>query len=227
MQHWFAQVAPKRSPYRLYALSNVGSLLGLLSYPFLVEPHLGLAVQGRAWVSGYGLFLICSYFSARREVRSTACAVPKQPSVPDFTPSGAPVRWLHRLRWIDLAMCASVLLVATTNLICQDIAVSPFRWALELSLYLLSVIVCFESDCWYRSDISHPLFVVIVAFVILVSLPNARYSYFLQLAAYSAVLLAGCMVCHGEAALTRPRAESLAAFYLCIATGGALGRESL
>jgi hypothetical protein len=83
--------------------------------------------------------------------------------------------------------------------------------------------VCFESDCWYRSDIFHPLFVVIVAFVILVSLPNARYSYLLQLAAYSAVLLAGCMVCHGEAALTRPSAESLTAFYLCIATGGAVG----
>jgi hypothetical protein len=78
MQHWFAEVAPKRSPYRLYALSNVGSLLGLLSYPFLVEPHLGLRLQGWAWVSGYGLFLFCYYFSARRVVRSTACAAPKQ-----------------------------------------------------------------------------------------------------------------------------------------------------
>jgi hypothetical protein len=223
MQHWFAEVAPKRSPYRLYALSNVGSLLGLLSYPFLVEPHLRLGVQGWAWVSGFGLFLICYYFSARSVVHSAACAVPKRPSVPRFRPSGATVRWVHRLRWIGLAACASVLLLATTNLVSQDIAVSPFLWVLELSLYLLSFIVCFESDRWYRSDIFHPLFVVTVAFVILVSLPNARYSYLLQLAAYSAALFAGCMVCHGEAARTRPSAESLTVFYLCIATGGAVG----
>jgi hypothetical protein len=223
MQHWFAEVAPKGSPYRLYALSNVGSLLGLLSYPFLVEPHLGLGVQGWVWVSGYGLFLICYYFSARRVVHSAACAEPKRPSIPDFHPSGSPVRWVHRLRWIGLAACASVLLLATTNLISQDIAVSPFLWVLELSLYLLSFIVCFESDRWYRSDIFHPLFVVTVAFVILVSLPNARYSYLLQLAAYSAALFAGCMVCHGEASRTRPTAESLTAFYFCLATGGAVG----
>jgi hypothetical protein len=223
MQHWFAEVAPKKSPYRLYALSNVGSLLGLLSYPFLVEPHLGLRVQGWVWVSGYGLFLVCYYFSARRVAHSAACAPPKKQSVPDSAPSGAPVRWVQRLRWIGLAACASVLLLATTNLVSQDIAVSPFLWVLELSLYLLSFIVCFESDRWYRSDIFHPLFVVTVAFVILVSLPNARYSYLLQLAAYSAALFAGCMVCHGEAARTRPSAESLTAFYLCIATGGAVG----
>jgi len=223
MQHWFAQVAPKGSPYRLYALSNVGSLLGLLSYPFLVEPHLGLGAQGWAWVSGYGLFLICYCFSARRVVHSAASALPKRPSIPDFRPSGAPVPWVHGLRWIGLAACASILLLATTNLVCQDIAVNPFLWVLELSLYLLSFIVCFESDRWYRSDIFHPLFVVTVAFVILVSLPNARYSFLLQLAAYSALLFAGCMVCHGEAARTRPTTESLTAFYLCIATGGAVG----
>ena len=223
MQHWFAQVAPKGSAYRLYALSNVGSLLGLLSYPFLVEPHLGLGAQGWVWVFGYGLFLICYYFSARRVVHSAARASPKRPSIPDSRPSRAPVPWAHRLRWIGLAACASVLLLATTNLVCQDIAVSPFLWVLELSLYLLSFIACFESDRWYRSDIFHPLFVVTVAFVILVSLPNARYSYLLQLAAYSAVLFTGCMVCHGEAARTRPTTESLTTFYLCIATGGAVG----
>jgi hypothetical protein len=223
MQHWFAQVVSKRSPYRLYALSNVGSLLGLLSYPFLVEPHLGLAVQGWTWISGYGLFLVCYYFSVRKVVHSTDCAAPKQSSIPDFPPPAAPVRWVHRLRWIGLAACASVLLLATTNQICQDIAVSPFLWVLELSLYLLSFIVCFEGDRWYRSYIFHPLFVVTVAFVILVSLPDATYSYLLQLAAYSAVLFAGCMLCHGEAARTRPSAESLTAFYLCLATGGAVG----
>lgn len=223
LQHWFAQTAPKRSPYRLYALSNVGSLLGLLSYPFLVEPHLRLGMQGRVWVSGYGAFLVCYYLSARGAAHSTAAAASKRASATDSPPSREPVQWALRMRWISMAACASVLLLATTNLICQNIAVSPFLWVLELSLYLLSYIVCFESDRWYRSDIFHPLFVVAVGFVIMVSLPDASYSFQVQLAAYSAALFTGCMVCHGEAARTRPSAESLTAFYFCIATGGAVG----
>ena len=223
MQHWFAQAAPKRSPYRLYALSNAGSLLGLLSYPFLVEPHFGLGVQGWAWAAGYGLFLVCYCFSARSAARTTAPAALKQTSSLDLRPRGAPLGWPLRLLWIGLAACASVLLLATTNLICQGIAASPFLWVLQLSLYLLSFIVCFESDRWYRREIFHPLFAVTVALVIVVSLPNAAYSFLMQLAAYSAVLFAGCMVCHGEAARTRPSAESLTVFYFCIATGGAAG----
>ena len=223
LQHWFAQSAPRRSPYRLYALSNVGSLLGLLSYPLLVEPHLGLRVQGWSWTAGYGLFLMCYSFSARSAAREAIPAAPKQVSIPDFRPSGTSPAWSLRLFWAGLAACASVLLLATTNLICQDIAVSPFLWVLQLSLYLLSFIVCFESDRWYRREIFHPLFAVTLGLVIVVSLPKAEYSFLMQLAAYSAVLFAGCMVCHGEAARTRPKAESLTVFYLCIAAGGAFG----
>ena len=93
----------------------------------------------------------------------------------------------------------------------------------ELSLYLISFIVCFESDRWHRREIFYPLFALTVAFVIVVSLPNAQYSFLSQLAAYSATLFAGCMVCHGEAARTRPSAESLTEFYFSLAAGGAVG----
>src|SRR6266852_2841639 len=103
MQHWFAQTAPKRSPYHLYALSNAGSLLGLLSYPFLVEPHLGLAVQGWAWAAVYGLFLVCYYFSARGAARTTGPAALKETSISDLRPHGACVRWSLRLFWVGLA----------------------------------------------------------------------------------------------------------------------------
>lgn len=223
MQHWFAQTAPKRSPYHLYALSNTGSLLGLLSYPFLVEPHVGLAVQGWAWAAGYGLFLVCYYFSARGAARTAAPAALKDTFIPDLRPRGACVGWPLRLFWVGLAACASVLLLATTTLICQDIAVSPFLWVLQLSLYLLSFILCFESDRWYRREIFHPLFALTVALVIVVSLPNAKYSFMMQLAAYSAALFAGCMVCHGEVARARPSVESVTEFYFSIATGGAVG----
>src|SRR5579864_637238 len=223
MQHWFAKVRPKRLPYRLYALSNAGSLLGLLSYPTLVEPNIPLSAQRWTWVAGYGVFLVCYFFSARSAVRSAAPAALKQKATPDLTSRGTPVEWPLRLQWIGLAACASVLLLATTNLVCQDIAVSPFLLVLQLSLYLLSFIVCFENDRWYRREVFYPAFAVAVAFVIVISLPNTTYSFLIQLAAYSAVLFAGCMVCHGEATRTRPRSESLTAFYLSIAIGGTLG----
>jgi hypothetical protein len=227
LQHWYAQVAPKRSPYRLYALSNVGSLLGLLTYPFFIEPYVRLGVQGWAWDAGYGLFFVFYVFSARRAARSAAPANTPWPA-PDSTPRAASapatsIGWNLPLFWIGLGACASVLLLATTNLICENVAVSPFLWVLELSLYLVSFIVCFESDRWYRREIFHPLLVVTVSFVIVVSLPNGGYSFLTQLAAYSAALFAGCMVCHGEAARTRPRAESLTVFYFSIAAGGAVG----
>jgi hypothetical protein len=223
MQHWFAHAGPKRSPYRLYALSNAGSLLGLLSYPSLVEPHVALGAQRWAWVAGYGLFLVCYYFSARSAARSAAPSALKREFVPDLRLPGTPVGWPLLLQWIGLAACASVLLLATTNLICQDIAVSPFLLVLQLGLYLLSFILCFESDRWYRREVFYPTFAVTVALVIVVSLPNVAYSFMAQLAAYCAVLFAGCMVCHGEAARARPRSESLTAFYLSIAVGGTVG----
>ena len=84
-----------------------------------------------------------------------------------------------------------MLLLATTNLISQNITVSPFLWVLQLSLYLVSFIVCFESDRWYQRGIFHALFAVTVGLVIVVSLPNTSYSFLVQLAAYSALLFAG------------------------------------
>jgi hypothetical protein len=223
IQRWFAKALPGKSPYRLYALSNAGSLLGLLSYPFLVEPFLRLSTQGWAWSTGYFVFLVCCYFSARSAARSPTSVEHEQRPGPVRHTHGRSARWPLRLLWIGLAACASALLLTTTNLVSQNVGVTPFQWVLELSLYLLSFILCFESDRWYRRRIFHPLFTILAALVIVVSLPNATYSFVIQLAAYSAALFAACMVCHGEAARTRPSAESLTAFYLSIATGGALG----
>jgi hypothetical protein len=223
LQHWFSFAAPTKSPYRLYALSNVGSLLGLLSYPFLIEPNFRLSTQSWAWAAGYCSFFVCCLLCARRAVLSHGAAPLAATPLPDSGHRNSSVKWSLRLGWIALAACASVLLLATTALICEDIAVSPFLWVLQLCLYLLSFILCFESDRWYRREIYFPLFAVAVGFVILVSLPNAQYSFMPQLAAYSATLFAGCMLCHGEAALRRPGKESLTLFYFCIATGGAIG----
>lgn len=223
MQHWYVQRGETRSAYRLYALSNVGSLLGLLSYPLFVEPHFGLHVQAWAWTTGYALFLICYFFNARNASRAAFAIAPKQAALADSHPRAAFPEWSLRLFWAALGACGSVLLLATTNLVCQDIAVSPFLWVLELSLYLFSFVVSFENDRWYRREIFYPAFALTVGLVIIVSLPNAAYSFLVQLAAYSAALFAGCMICQGEAVRTRPKARSLTIFYFCIAGGGALG----
>ena len=224
LQHWLARSMPRHSPYRLYALSNAGSLLALLSYPFLVEPNLRLRTQAWIWVAGYAAYLAACIVCAATIARSNVAASSNAAPLPTPTArSVSPLGWALPSRWICLAACASTLLLATTNLICQEVAVIPFLWVLPLSLYLLSFILCFESVRWYRRAIFQPLFAVAVGFVILVSLPNTTYSYLVQLAAYSTLLFAGCMVCHGEAACSRPAPESLTAFYLCIAAGGAVG----
>jgi hypothetical protein len=127
------------------------------------------------------------------------------------------------LLWAALAACASVLLMATTNFICQEVAVIPFLWVLPLSLYLLSFILAFEDGRWYRREAFHALFAASAAAVIVITQPRAHYSYQVQLAACSALLFAGCMVCHGEAARLRPSKEHLTRFYLWISAGGAMG----
>src|SRR2546426_608305 len=223
LQHWVASRMPLHSPYRLYALSNAGSLFALLSYPFLVEPNLRLRTQAWIWVAGYATYIAACCVCAATMTRSNppASSNPAPLSTP-IVRSVFPLGWALPFRWVCLAACASTLLLATTNLTCQEVAVIPFLWVLPLSLYLLSFILCFESRRWYRRAIFQPLFAVTVGLVILVSLPNTNYSYLVQLAAYSTLLFAGCMVCHGAAARSRPAPESLTASYLCIAAGGAL-----
>ena len=97
MQHWAAQAGPGRPPYRLYALSNTGSLLGLLSYPVLVEPYLGLRVQRWAWAAGYGVFLVSYFFSARSAVRSAAPAAEKEISACESRSGEPAAGWPRRL----------------------------------------------------------------------------------------------------------------------------------
>lgn len=224
LQHWLASSMPRHSPHRLYALSNFGSLLALLSYPSLVEPNLRLRAQAWIWVAVYATYVVACCVCAATIARSSLAASSNPAPLPTHhARSVSPLGWASLLRWVCLAACASTLLLATTNLICQEVAVIPFLWVLPLSLYLLSFILCFESDRWYHRAIFQPLFAATVGLVILVSLPNITHSYLVQLAAYSTLLFAGCMVCHGEAARSRPAPESLTAFYLCIAVGGAVG----
>ncbi|MHC5211883.1 MAG: spermidine synthase [Planctomycetota bacterium] len=229
LQAWFARHHPGRSPYRLYALSNAGSLLGLLTYPFLVEPNLRLADQMRLWSVGHAVFVALCIGWAVRTARAKAAteAAPaasaaSEPSQPSAAPGRRPDVLTVGL-WLALSACASAMLLATTNQISQNVAPVPFLWILPLSLYLLTFILCFDSDRWYRRDVAAWLVAVAFLGTSIVLLLGPQVHLGLQLAVAAFTLFACCMACHGELVGMRPGTRHLTAFYLSIAGGGALG----
>jgi len=225
LQSWFTRTHPGRTPYRLYSLSNLGSLLGLLTYPFLVEPWFSLRTQARIWTTGFFVFaVVCGYCALRMRKTSastetTALRLARQ----DVDTVQTKPTWGSHLLWLSLAACASIMFLATTNQICQDVAVIPFLWVLPLSLYLLSFIICFDEPCWYSRAVFHPAFAVAIFLACLLLLGWGIRSIFLQIAAHSFVLFACCMVCQGELARSKPDSRYLTSFYLMVALGGALG----
>jgi len=190
-------------------------LLGLLSYPFLVEPWFSLRTQARIWTIGFFVFaVICGYCALRMgktsaSPKTTALRLARQEAADVDSVVTKPTLRTHLL-WLSLAACASVMFLATTNQICQDVAVVPFLWVLPLSLYLLSFIICFDEPRWYSRAVFHPAFAVAIFLACLLLLGWGIRSIFLQIAAHSFVLFASCMVCHGELARSnRTRVTSL------------------
>lgn len=217
LQGWFHRLYPQRSPWRLYALSNAASFLALLSYPFAVEPYFTLRVQSWVWSALYVAFAIVCGWSAWR-FRAALGAIPSSRER-----LAAPPGLLLILYWTALAAAGSILLLATTNLVCQDIAVIPFLWVAPLSIYLLTFVLVFESSRWYR----RPLFAAAAGLFVpagsVIPAAAAALPVRWQLAVYLAALFIACMICHGELARARPQPGHLTTFYLAIAGGGALG----
>lgn len=220
LQSWFGRTHPGKSPYRLYALSNIGSLLGLLTYPFLVEPGLHLHAQAWLWSVGYLVFFAGFIACAKDMSAPAVCASPFAEAELEFV--STPSRGVQLL-WFLLPALASLMLLATTNLMCQEVAVVPFLWVLPLGLYLLSFIICFDNPKWYRRGIFQVLLGASfpMALIVLLSLDSAPIVR--QIWMLSLVLFACCMVCHGELVLLKPHPKYLTRFYLLISAGGAAG----
>jgi spermidine synthase len=218
LQSWFARAYPGKSPYRLYALSNIGSLLGLVTYPFAVEPGFRLHVQAWLWSAAYMLFFAGLIACAMHAKRSALPASPAAELEEAIQPSGS-----VQILWFLLPAFASLMLLATTNLMCQEVAVVPFLWVLPLSLYLISFIACFDSPNWYRREIFHVLLVASFPMALLVLLSSINAPVVRQVSLLSVVLFACCMVCHGELARLKPHPRYLTRFYLLISAGGAAG----
>jgi predicted membrane-bound spermidine synthase len=227
---WYNRVLPDRSPYRLYALSNFGSLLALLSYPFVFEPALEITDQADYWAWGFRLFALFSASSAVVALMSgqTAPLANAAAAAKDQPPnSGSPDSGSHDLpwrpAWIALPAFASLAFLATTNFVCQDVAVVPFLWVAPLSLYLLSFIICFDHERWYRRRMFAGIFLVLVAVGPLLYLIEPEYEFVYALLLFFSGMFCVCMICHGELVRLRPPPRHLTAFYLSIAAGGAIG----
>ena len=220
VQHWFSQKNPRVSPYRLYSLSNLGSLLGLLSYPLLLEPNLRLRTQAWLWCAGYLLYaILCA------SVAPWSVAAARSSNTEPLTPADRPLRptLAQGLSWVLLAACGSAMLLSVTNIISQQVAVFPFLWVLPLCLYLISFIVCFEYSRFYRRGPFHALFALTAVAACSVLLESAITPLFTELIVFLAVMFSCCMVCHGEIALTKPPSSYLTGFYLSVSLGGAIG----
>lgn len=223
MQAWYARAHLFSSagvqPYRLYALSNLASMLGLLTYPVLVEPLLDVRPQALAWSAGYALFVAACLATAAYTWRGLRLQAQDAPSTQ--ADGSAPPSWPERLLWVGLAATATVLLLSITRHLTQDVAPVPFLWVLPLSLYLLSFILCFDAPRYYV----RPLFLgaLPLAFWALDHVMNEGASVPLMVTLLCGALFVFCMVCHGELVRRKPPVRHLTLFYLMLSTGGALG----
>ncbi len=219
LQAWFAQSCPGSSPYRLYAFSNLGAMLGLLLYPFVVEPAFRLSTQARLWLLMYIAFASGIVWCART-LPVSAAHQPPYADPHDYEESGpAPAAYLL---WLGLSAFPSLLFLAVTNELCQDVAAVPFLWVVPLAIYLLSLSLCFGSERCYPRGLFNLAFALTTVLVCAVLYrPAIAMSW--QIVVYLALLICACMVCHGELVRLKPGLTRLTSFYLTVSAGGALG----
>jgi SAM-dependent methyltransferase len=228
VQLWFARARPGASPYRLFALSNLASMLALVGYPFLLEPWAATRMQALGWSAGYVAFAaLCAaagWASLRRPrapVLPMRTAIAAPGDAPPVEPPPTPAR---QTLWCALAATGSLLLLAVSNHITQNIASVPLLWIVPLALYLLTFILCFDSPRWYRRR-TVLVAVAIGLGVMAWTLADARLTFKLglQIGVFCAGLFVACLFCHGELARLKPAPEYLTRFYLMISLGGAAG----
>ncbi len=218
LQAWYLRTKSTAVPYRLFALSNFGSMLALLSYPVAIEPKLRLSQQAIGWSVGYVVFaLVCILAAWKSQGGSDALQSAATEVVPPPRPGTV-------LLWIALAACASALLLGTTTHLTQNVAPIPLLWIVPLSLYLLSFILAFESDRIYQRWVFLPLLAgALGLFTWALAQSENNGDIKKMIPALCASLFVACMFCHGELAKHKPHPRYLTQFYLTVSAGGALG----
>ncbi len=222
LQAWFVRSGHPSGPdpYFLYASSNIGSFLALLSYPVLLEPIFTLRTQNLIWTGGYGLLIVLIGACAVLLLLSPASATVDVKA--DDTDAPAPP-WILRARWIFLAAVPSGLLIAVTAHISTDVAAAPLLWVLPLSLYLLTWVLVFQS----RPLLPHKWMLLLqplaITGVIVLLAFGGEQNLLLTLGGHQLCFFVIAMACHGELARTRPAAKYLTGFYVALSFGGMVG----
>jgi len=225
LQAWYVRRTGSGVPYRLFSLSNFGSFLALLSFPFLVEPNIASRQQAYIWSAVYVAFAALCLITAwvSREAASpepvVAAAAPVIREKSGERPTG-----LQLLLWVSLAACASTLLVSITNHMSQNVAPIPLLWVVPLAIYLLTFILAFESDKIYQRWIFLPWVAPALgwmAYALYAGEGNFHIKFSIPI--FCVGLFISCMLCHGELALRKPAPQYLTLFYLMVSVGGAIG----
>lgn len=249
LQKWYSDAFRGASPYRLFALSNLGSLLALLSYPFFFEVRFDSQQQGTIWSFAFTFFALCCAFCAWWTFQARqAQAAPSSPLVGVATTEESSTGAWRWVAWIFLPALASMMFLAVTNEVCQNLATVPLLWIIPLSLYLISFIIAFDHPRWYSrigysiaalltlvylanfNDISRWLEYTIEDFVDAVRGPEyepfliyIRSNMLIEYTVHFLALFLVCMICHCELVRLRPSPQRLTAFYLTMSLGGAVG----
>ena len=222
LQAWFVRTGHPSGgdPYFLYASSNIGSFLALLSYPVLLEPLFTLHMQNLIWTGGYAVLIVLIAACGLLLLRS-----PPSAAIDTLAVGGdaAAPSWLLRARWIFLAAVPSGLLIAVTAHISTDVAAAPLLWVLPLSLYLLTWVLVFQS----RPLLPHKWVLmaqpVAIAGVIVLLAVGGEQNLLLTLGGHLLCFFVIAMACHGELARMRPPAKYLTSFYVALSFGGMVG----
>ena len=227
LQKWVAPRFPEKTVYRLFALSNFGSLIGLLAFPFAIEPFTTSRTQSIVWSGAYALFVLACALSAWKSSQGAAAPHVVDTSAPaaDAPAGPAPVGRDYAM-WLAFSALGSVMLLATTSHITQNIASVPFLWVLPLSLYLLTFVLAFEGRGgrgWYERWMMFVTLLFVVGMAAGLSAGRGVLDVSLAVPLYSAGMFVTVFFCNGELALRKPAPRYLTQFYLTISLGGALG----
>jgi spermidine synthase len=232
IKYWFSHAYPGKSPYRMYSLSNFGSFLALLSFPYLFEPFFELPQLGSYWTIGFWIFAsfcIAAAFQMLQRSSSSSSADHYASFPAGSIRSDSLGKW-QRVGWVALPAVASLTFIAATDRVSHDIAPEPRLWIMTLSLYLLTFIICFDHERWYQRG---PTAIMCLLTILALAgsqditerlgfewdpgVTEVRWSHFLA-------MFLICFMCHGELVRLRPKSrDHLTEFYLWMSFGGACG----
>jgi hypothetical protein len=220
LQKWFTRTShvSAKDPYFLFAVSNAGSLLALISYPLLLEPNLKLSRQSGLWVVGFVVFLVLNLGCVVLLWKSSRSETADEPVVPK-----SPLLLKRRLYWILLAFIPSSLLFGVTSYITTEIAPTPLLWTIPLALYLVTFVLAFARKTLLSERVTSTALGGLALLLTLVLSAKATEPTTALVLLHLCFFFVAALVCHGKLASDRPDASRLAEFYLCVAIGGMLG----